>query len=91
MHCCNTSIYNIVTTIFTLRYTLLYLSTKPGRQSIEGYAQGSRLSTDRCASHERDGDAEQHASLPRFKPPCGCNTLCPALLGYCCLKQRITS
>jgi hypothetical protein len=39
------------------------LSTKLGRQSIEGYAQGSRLSVDRCASHERDGDAEQHAAL----------------------------
>jgi hypothetical protein len=68
-----------------------YLSTKPGRQSTEGYAQGSRLSADRCASHERDGDAEQHAGLPRFRPPCGRNTLRPALLCYCCLEQCITS
>jgi hypothetical protein len=41
----------------------LDLSTKPGRQSTEGYAQGSRLSANRCASHERDGDVEQHAGL----------------------------
>jgi hypothetical protein len=67
------------------------VSTKPGRQSTEGYAQGSRLSADKCASHERDGDAEQHAGLPRFRPPCGRNTLCPALLCYCCLEQCITS
>jgi hypothetical protein len=67
------------------------LSTKPGRQSTEGYAQGSRLSADRCASHERDGDAEQHAGLPRFRPPCGRNTLRPALPCYCCLEQYITS
>jgi hypothetical protein len=67
------------------------LSTKPGRQSTEGYAQGSRLSADRCASHERDGDAEQHAGLPKVRAPCGRNTLCPALLCYCCLEQCITS
>jgi hypothetical protein len=30
------------------------LSTKPGQQSTEGYAQGSGLSTDRCASHKQD-------------------------------------
>jgi hypothetical protein len=56
------------------------VSTKPGWQSTEGYAQGSRLSADRCASHERDGDAEQHVGLPRFRPPCGRNTLCHVLL-----------
>jgi hypothetical protein len=69
----------------------LDLSTKPSQQSTEGYAQGSRLSADRCASHERDGDAEQHADLPRFRPPCGRNTLRPALLCYCYFEQRITS
>jgi hypothetical protein len=50
-----------------------------------------RLSADRCASHERDGDAERHAGLPRFRPSCGRNTLRPALLCYCCLEQCITS
>jgi hypothetical protein len=67
------------------------LSTKPGRQSTKGYAQGSRLLADRCASHERDGDTEEHAGLPRFRPPCGRNTLRPALLCYCCFEQCITS
>jgi hypothetical protein len=33
------------------------LSTKPGRQSTKGYAQGSDLSVDRCTSYELDGDA----------------------------------
>jgi hypothetical protein len=32
------------------------LSTKRGRQSTKGYAQGSDLSVDRCASYELDGD-----------------------------------
>jgi hypothetical protein len=36
------------------------LSTKPGRQSTEGYAQGSDLSVDRCASYELDGDARHN-------------------------------
>jgi hypothetical protein len=67
------------------------LSTKPDRQSTEGYAQGSRLSADRCASHEQDGDAEQYAGLPKFRPPCGHNILRPALLCYCCLEQCITN
>jgi hypothetical protein len=34
-----------------------YVSTRYGRQSTEGYAQGSRLSADRCAIYELDGDA----------------------------------
>jgi hypothetical protein len=67
------------------------VSTKSGRQSTEGYAQGSRLSVDRCASHERDGDVEQYAGLPRFRPSCGHNTIRPALLCHCCLEQCITS
>jgi hypothetical protein len=67
------------------------LSIKLGRQSTEGYAQGSRLSIDKCASHKRDGNVEQHMGLPRFRPPCGRNTLRPALLCYCYLEQCITS
>jgi hypothetical protein len=35
------------------------VSTRYGRQSTEGYAQGSRLSVDRCTSYELDGDARQ--------------------------------
>jgi hypothetical protein len=31
------------------------LSMKPGRQSTKGYAQGSDLSVDKCASYELDG------------------------------------
>ena len=33
------------------------VSTKAGRQSTLGYAHGSSLSADRCASYELDGDA----------------------------------
>jgi hypothetical protein len=36
------------------------LSMKPGRQSTEGYAQGSGLLLDRCASYELDGDARHN-------------------------------
>jgi hypothetical protein len=32
------------------------LSMKSGRQSTKGYAQGSDLSVDMCASYELDGD-----------------------------------
>jgi hypothetical protein len=35
------------------------MSMKPSRQSTKGYAQGSDLSVDRCASYELDGDARQ--------------------------------
>jgi hypothetical protein len=76
--------------IYGAQARLHLLSTKPGRQSTERYTQGSRLSADRYTSHERDGDAEQHAGLPRFRPSCGRNTLRPALLCYCGLKQCIT-
>jgi hypothetical protein len=38
------------------------VSTRYDRQSIEGYAQGSRLSADRCASYELDGDARSVGS-----------------------------
>jgi hypothetical protein len=41
------------------------LSMKPGRHSTKGYAQGSDLSVDRCASYELDGDA-RHKVLSRF-------------------------
>jgi hypothetical protein len=36
------------------------LSMKSGRQFTEGYAQGSDLSVDRCASYELDGDARHN-------------------------------
>jgi hypothetical protein len=35
------------------------LSTKRGRQSTKGYAQGSDLSVDRCMRHEPDGNRTQ--------------------------------
>jgi hypothetical protein len=35
------------------------LSTKHGRQSTKGYAQGSDLLVDRCARHEPDGNRTQ--------------------------------
>jgi hypothetical protein len=41
------------------------LSTKHDRQSTKGYAQGSDLSVDRCASYELDGDARHKT---RFYP-----------------------
>jgi hypothetical protein len=46
---------------------MLRVSTKPGRQSTEGYAQGSDLSVDRCISYELDGDARHNkVFLSRF-------------------------
>jgi hypothetical protein len=42
------------------------LSTKPGQQSTKGYAQGSDLLVDRCASYELDGDARHNKVLSRF-------------------------
>jgi hypothetical protein len=42
------------------------VSMKPGRQSTKGYAQGSDLSVDRCASYELDGDARHNKVLSRF-------------------------
>jgi hypothetical protein len=39
---------------------------KLGRQSIKGYAQGSDLLVDRCASYELDGDARHNKILSRF-------------------------
>jgi hypothetical protein len=39
---------------------------KPGRQSIKGYAQGSDLLVDRCASYELDGDVRHNKVLSRF-------------------------
>jgi hypothetical protein len=35
------------------------LSTKCGRQSIEGYAHDGDLSVDRCVRHESDGNKTQ--------------------------------
>jgi hypothetical protein len=39
------------------------LSTKRGRQSTKGYAQGSDLSVDRYASYELDGDARHGTKI----------------------------
>jgi hypothetical protein len=50
------------------------MSTKPGRQSTEGYAQGSDLSVDRCASYELDGDARYNNVFIQVRPPWGRNT-----------------
>jgi hypothetical protein len=50
-----------------LKESLAYsLSTKPNRQSTKGYAQGSDLSVDRCASYKLDGDARHNKVLSRF-------------------------
>jgi hypothetical protein len=40
-----------------------------GQQSTKGYAQGSRLSADRCASYELDGDARQARGFIQVHPP----------------------
>jgi hypothetical protein len=42
------------------------VSTKPGRQSTEGYARDGDLSVDMCARHEPDGNRTQ--DLYRFSP-----------------------
>jgi hypothetical protein len=39
---------------------------KPGRQFTKGYAQGSDLSVDMCASYELDGDARHNKVLSKF-------------------------
>jgi hypothetical protein len=48
--------------------TCMPLSTKPGRQSTEGYAQGSDLSVDRCTSHELDGNARHNKVFIQVQP-----------------------
>ena len=50
------------------------VSTKYGRQSTQGYAQGSRLSVDRCASFKQDGDARQTRGFIQVRPPRRRNT-----------------
>jgi hypothetical protein len=50
------------------RYFARVLLTKSGRQSIEGYAQGSNLSVDRCASYELDGDARHDKVFIQVRP-----------------------
>jgi hypothetical protein len=40
-----------------------------GRQSTEGYAQGSRLSADMCVSYELDGDAKQTQEFIQVRLP----------------------
>jgi hypothetical protein len=47
---------------------------KSGRQSTEGYAQGSDLSVDRCASYELDGDTRYDKVFIQVWPPWGRNT-----------------
>jgi hypothetical protein len=50
-----------------------------------GYAQGSKLLTDRCASYELDGDARQHTRfLSRFSHPEGVIPTSRVRL-YCCV------
>jgi hypothetical protein len=53
---------------------------KPGRQSTEGYAQGSDLSVDRCASYELNGDARNNKVFIQVWPPWGRNTYVPRLI-----------
>ena len=38
-------------------FVIFIVSTKAGWQCTLGYTHGSRLSADRCASYELDGDA----------------------------------
>ena len=45
------------------------VSMKYGRQSTQGYAQGSRLSVDRCASYKQDGNARQTRGFIQVRPP----------------------
>jgi hypothetical protein len=52
-----------------LNIYILYVSTKPGRQSNKGYAQYSDLSVDRCTSYELDGDARLNEVFIQVRPP----------------------
>jgi hypothetical protein len=45
------------------------LSIKPSWQSTEGYAQGSDLLVDRCASYELDGDTRHNEVFIQVQPP----------------------
>jgi hypothetical protein len=44
------------------------LSMKPGQQSSEGYAHGSDLLVDRCASYELYGDARHNKVFIQVRP-----------------------
>ena len=57
---------------------------KYGRQSTQGYAQGSRLSADGARNQEPDGDTRcRDSGLDRFRPSDRRNTLRPVSLVYC--------
>jgi hypothetical protein len=59
------------TNLIDIHNTAFYytqLSMKPGRQSTEGYAQGSDLSVDRCTSYELDGDARHNEVFIQVRP-----------------------
>jgi hypothetical protein len=60
------------------------VSMKPGRQSTKGYAQGSDLLVDRCASYELDSDARHNKVLSRFGRRQGVIPT-PASDLYCCV------
>jgi hypothetical protein len=69
LHTFHTYIANI---LFGYAYVLQWfslVSTKHGRQSTEGYAQGSDLSVDRCASYELDGDVRHNKVFIQVRPP----------------------
>jgi hypothetical protein len=46
-----------------------YLSMKSGWKSTKGYAQGSDLSVDRCASYELNGDVRHNKVFIQVRPP----------------------
>jgi hypothetical protein len=69
----------------------MLVSTKPGRQSTEGYAQGSRLRQTGVQATNEMVMQNNTQVYPGSGRPCGRNTLRPALLCYCCLEQCITS
>jgi hypothetical protein len=58
-----------------------------GRQSTEGYAQGSRLPADRCASYELDGDVRQTRGFIQVWPPWVCNTYILHQIVLLCMKM----
>jgi hypothetical protein len=67
------------------------LSMKPGQQSTKGYAQGSDLSVDRCASYKLDGDAGHNKVFIQVRSPWGHNTyvlclICIAMYDEICFE-----
>jgi hypothetical protein len=55
--------------IHNIAFYYTQLSTKLGQQSTEGYAQGSDLSINRCASYELDGDARHNEIFIQVRSP----------------------